>query len=109
MRTFGEAASAYNTAYLEGQEGLTLRGELAEDGDHVRLEEAPQLGLHRGSGRGGRGAAERGALEGLDSLDGLGAKVPPSLRRLPVLAPVPHRDGPGGGRAPPASAAAGGG
>lgn len=106
MRAVGEAASGHSTAYLEGQEGLALRGELAEDGDHVRLEEAPQLGLHRGSGGRGGGAAERGALEGLDSLDGLGAEVPPSLRRLPVLAPVPHRDG-RGGRAPPPSATTG--
>lgn len=82
--------------YLEGQEGLALCRELAEDRDHVGLQEPPQLGLH-GDGAGGGGSAEGGALEGLDGLDGLRAEVAPALRRLPVLAPVPHRDGGGGG------------
>jgi hypothetical protein len=35
-----------SSAYLEG---LALRNEFAEDGSHVCLEEAPQLGLHRSS------------------------------------------------------------
>ena len=87
--------------YLESEEGLALRGELAEDGDHVGLEQPPELGLHGdGGGGGGGGAPEGGALEGLDGLDGLGAEVATPLRRLPVLAPVPHRDDGGGGGSP---------
>lgn len=55
------------------------------------------------------GAPEGGALEGLDGLDGLGAEVATPLRRLPVLAPVPHRDdgGGGGGGGSPTSGGAG--
>jgi hypothetical protein len=93
------------TAYLEGQKRLALRRKLAENGDQVGLQQAPQLGLHRDGG--GRGAAERGTLEGLDGLDSFGAEVSPALRRLAVLAPVPHSDGRGGGGGAPAGAAAG--
>jgi hypothetical protein len=93
------------TAYLEGQERLALRRELAEDGEQVGLQQTPQLGLHRGGG--GGGAAGSGTLEGLDGLDSFGAEVPPALRRLTVLAPVPHGDGRGGGGSAPMGAAAG--
>jgi len=103
MWTVGEEANTYNTTYLEGQERLTLRGKLAEDSDHVCLEEASQLGLHRGSSGCRGGTAPCGALEGLDGLDGLCAEVPPTLCGLPVLATVPHRDG-HGSRNPPVSA-----
>lgn len=83
--------------------GLALRRELAEDGDHVGLQEPPQLGVRR-DGAGGRSSREGGALEGLDGLDGLGAEVAAPLRRLPVLVPVPHRDG---GKCAPANSSGG--
>ncbi|KAJ1298289.1 hypothetical protein BS78_01G442000 [Paspalum vaginatum] len=47
-----------------------MRGELAEDCNHVGFQKAPQVGLHCGLNG---GAAEGGVLEGLDGLNGLGA------------------------------------